>query len=114
MSIIRITAYIRPHKLEEVKTAVTGLGITGLTVTDARGCGSSEEKSAAFAGHEILVPLPIRSKVEIAAESALKEPLIDTISKAAWTGEPGDGKIFVEELENAIRIRTSESGPDAV
>ena len=61
---VRITAYVRPHKLEEVKTAVSNLGVSGLTVTDVRGCGSSPERSSSFAGQEILIALPVRSKLD--------------------------------------------------
>ena len=114
MSLFRVTAYIRPHKLEEVKTAAAGLGITGMTFSDARGCGSHPEQSASIGGHEILVSLPIRSKLEIAVEDELLEPLIDAIVQAARTGESGDGKIFVEELTEVIRVRTEERGPAAV
>jgi nitrogen regulatory protein P-II 1 len=114
MNLYRVTAYIRPHKLEEVKTAAAGLGITGMTFSDARGCGSSPEQSASIGGHEILVSLPIRSKLEIAVEEELLEPLIAAITQSARTGENGDGKIFVEELSDVVRIRTGEQGPAAV
>jgi nitrogen regulatory protein PII len=108
--VIRVTAIIRPHKLEEVKTAVSGLGISGITVTDVRGTGNRPEKAAVFAGQEILVALPIRSKVEIVCENELKNDLIALMLHHAHTGEPGDGKVFVEEVVGAHRIRTGESG----
>lgn len=110
---IRITAIIRPHKLEEVKTAVSGLGISGITVTDVRGTGNRPERAAVFAGQEILVALPIRSKVEIVCMEELKDELVAAILRHAHTGESGDGKIFVEPMSEAMRIRTEETG-DAV
>lgn len=111
---VRITAYVRPHKLEEVKTAVSNLGVSGLTVTDVRGCGSSPERPASFAGQEILVTLPVRSKLETVVPEAMQEAVIEAIVKFARTGEPGDGKVFVEPIEDAVRVRTGERGPDAV
>ena len=112
--ILRVTAYVRPHRLEQVKTAVANLGVTGLTVTDVRGCGSSPELASSFRGQDVLVALPVRSKVEVIVEEALVEPLIAAISANARTGQPGDGKIFVEPIEDALRIRTGERGPGAV
>jgi nitrogen regulatory protein P-II 1 len=111
---VRITAYVRPHKLEEVKTAVSNLGISGLTVTDVRGCGSSPERASSFAGQEILIALPVRSKLETVVPEELQEQVIEAIVRSARTGEAGDGKIFVEPIEDALRIRTGERGPDAV
>lgn len=110
----RITAYVRPHKLEEVKTAVSNLGVSGLTVTDVRGCGNSPERASSFAGHEILVALPVRSKLETVVPDTLREAVIAAIEASARTGEPGDGKIFVEPIEDVLRIRTGERGRDAV
>ena len=112
--ILRVTAYVRPHRLEQVKTAVANLGVTGLTVTDVRGCGSSPERSSTFGGQDVLVALPVRSKLEVIVEEALVEALIGAIMANARTGQPGDGKIFVEPIEDALRIRTGERGPGAV
>jgi nitrogen regulatory protein PII len=111
---VLITAYLKPHRLEEVKTAVADLGVTGLTVNDVRGCGSSPEKPRMFAGQQVHVTLPARSKLTVAVTDDLREAVIQAILENAQTGEPGDGKIFVEPLADAIRIRTGQRGPDAV
>lgn len=111
---VRVIAYIRPHKLEEVKTAISNLGISGLSVSDARGRGNSPEQATVFAGQEMLIALPVRAKLEIVAQDDLKEPIIEAICDAADTGEPGDGKIFVERVLDVIRIRTEERGPSVV
>jgi nitrogen regulatory protein PII len=111
---IRLTCMIRPHKLEQVKSAIASLGVTGLNVTDVRGVGNSAEKPNWFAGEEHLVALPIKSKIEVIAPDDLAQPLIDAILENARTGEPGDGKIFVEKVIDAIRIRTAERGDAAV
>lgn len=105
---------IRPHRLEQVKTAISELGVTGLHVTDVRGVGNSAEKPNWFGGEEHLIALPIKAKIEVVAEDALKEPIIAAILENAKTGEPGDGKVFVERITDAIRIRTGERGVSAV
>jgi nitrogen regulatory protein P-II 1 len=105
---------IRPHKLEQVKSAIAALGVTGLNVTDVRGVGNSPERPNWFAGEEHLVALPIKSKVEVVAPDDLAQALIDAILENARTGEPGDGKIFVEKIIDAVRIRTAERGDAAV
>jgi nitrogen regulatory protein PII len=112
--ILRVTAYVRPHRLEQVKTAVANLGVTGLTVTDVRGCGSSPERPSTFGGQDVLVALPVRSKLEVIVDEAFLEGLIAAISDNARTGLPGDGKVFVEPIVDAVRIRTGERGPAAV
>lgn len=112
--IVRVFAYVRPHKLDEVKTAVSNLGISGLTVSDVRGTGASPERPATFAGQEILVSLPIRSKIEVVVPDSLQEAVVTAILESARTGEPGDGKVFVEPIEDVFRIRTGERGQDAV
>jgi len=111
---LRITCFIRPHRLDPVKTALSSLGITGLTVNDVRGCGNSEEASTLFAGRNIVIPMPIRSKVTVFAPESMQESIVAAIQKAAFTGEPGDGKIFVERSLDAIRIRTKERGETAI
>ncbi len=110
---IKIIAIIRPHRLEEVKTAVASLNVSGMTVTDVRGAGSRPEVSSTFAGQEILISLPIRSKIEVVCSEDQKDEIVAAILEGARTGEPGDGKIFIENVENAVRIRTGEAG-DAV
>jgi nitrogen regulatory protein P-II 1 len=111
---IRVTCYIRPHKLEQVKTAVAALGISGLSVSDVRGTGNSPERPQWLGGEEHIVALPVRSRIEVVAPDELKEDLIRVIVENARTGEPGDGKIFVERVVDAIRVRTGECGDLAV
>jgi len=110
----RIVAYVRPHRLEEVKCAIANLGITGLTVSEARGRGNHPERAVEFAGQAVLIALPIRSRVEVAVRDEQVEPVLAVIREAANTGEAGDGKVFVERIEQAYRIRTEETGPDAL
>lgn len=107
---IRVTALIRPHKLEEVKSAIAALGVTGMTVSDVRGSGNNPEKATQLGGHKILISLPIRSKIVICAPDEMQEDLIETILMSARTSEPGDGKVFVEKILDSIRIRTLERG----
>ena len=109
---IRIVAYIKPHRLEGAKTAVSALGVTGLTVADARGTGVSEEHTDLLSG--AVVALPIRSRLEVVVTDELRETVVKTLVEACRTGEPNDGKIFVERIEDALRIRTGERGDDAV
>jgi len=112
--IVRVFAFIRPHKLQEVKSALALLPISGLTVTDARGTGNNPEKSVNFLGQNMVVPLPIRAIIEVVVPAELQEEIVDAIQTAAYTGEPGDGKIFIEPILNAIRIRTLEQNQDAI
>lgn len=111
---IRVTCYIRPHRLEQVKSAIAALGISGMNVSDARGAGNSPERSPWLGGDEHVVALPIKSKVEVVATDDLEEALINAVSENARTGEPGDGKIFIERVADAIRVRTGERGDTAV
>lgn len=111
---VRVFAIIRPHRLQEVKSALAMLPISGLTVADARGAGNNPEKPVSFLGREMLVPLPLRMTVEVAAPAELATDIVEAIAGAARTGEPGDGKIFVEPLLSAIRIRTGEKDADAL
>lgn len=111
---VLITAYVRTHKLEEVKSALSTLPISGLTTADARGSGNHAEDPVAFYGQEVLVALPVRSKIEVACLQDLAEDVIEKIRDAAWTGQPGDGKIFVEKLVAAVRVRTNERDEDVL
>lgn len=108
---VRITCYMRPHRLEAVKTAVADVGITGMSVSDVRGRGSSPERAVVFAGHELHVSLPMKSKLVVVVDDDLREEVIQAMIANARTGEEGDGKIFVEPIIDAIRIRTLERGP---
>lgn len=114
MSMVRITAYVRPHRLEEVKSAIAAQGVTGMTVSEARGRGNHPEQAVEFAGQAVLIALPIRARVEVVVETGKQESVIQAIENAARTGEPGDGKIFVEKVNQAYRIRTGEQGMDAL
>lgn len=111
---ILVTAIVRPHRLEAVKTAIADLGVTGMSVVEVRGCGNSPEKAATFAGREVLVALPIRAKITVVVHDGEEEGVIQAILSTARIGEPGDGKIFLERIQDAIRIRTLERGETAV
>lgn len=111
---VRIICFIRPHKLEQVKSAIAGLGITGMNVADSRGTGNSAEKAHWLGGSDDLISLPVKSRVEVVVPDDLREAVVEAIAENARTGEPGDGKIFVEAILDAIRIRTGETGETAV
>lgn len=110
----RVTCYLRPHRLEAVKSAIAALGVSGLSVTDVRGTGNSPERSDIFGGDEGLIALPIRSRIEVVAPDDMTNPIVDAIIENARTGESGDGKIFIEPIVDAIRIRTEERGDVAI
>lgn len=109
----KINCILRPHKLEEVKTALSELGITGMTVSEVRGCGRSPSESGLM-GEEVLIRLPMRLRLEMVVPDELVEPVIETILRHARTGQPDDGKIFVLPYQDAIRIRTEERGDTAL
>lgn len=110
----RITCIIRPHRLEQVKSAIAALGVSGLNVSDVRGTGNSLEQAAWFAGEEHLISLPIKSKIEVIAPDDMAEAIIQAILDNSRTGEPGDGKIFIEQVADALRVRTGERGEAAL
>lgn len=110
----RITAYVKPHRLEETKAAIADLGIGGMTVSDVRGCGNSPEHPSYLGGEQVLIQLPMRSKLMVVAEDALVEPIISAIISNNQTGKDGDGKIFVEDMVDAVRCRTKERGEAAL
>lgn len=109
---IRVVAYIKPHRLEGVKSAVSALGVTGLTVADVRGTGVSEEHTDLLSG--AVVALPIRSRLDVVVTDDLRDEVVSAIIEAARTGEPNDGKVFVERVSEAVRVRTGERGDAAV
>ncbi len=109
-----ICAIIRPHRLQDVKDALSNAGIVGLTVTDVRGAGRQKGKVERYRGSEYSIDLLPKVKVEIAAEDGQVEDIIRTIRDAASTGEIGDGKIFIFPLEDSLRIRTGERGQDSL
>jgi len=110
---IRFTCYIKPHRLEAVKSALANLGISGMSVSDVRGTGNSPEQTRWIGGAEV-GGLPIRSKITIIAKDQLLQPMIEAVIENARTGENGDGKIFVEQVLDAVRVRTLERGDAAV
>ena len=110
----RVICFIRPHRLEPVKSAIAALGVTGLSVSDVRGTGNSPERADFLGGDEGLIALPIRARVEVVASEDMTEAIIEAILETAQTGEEGDGKIFVEPVLDAIRIRTEERGEAAI
>jgi nitrogen regulatory protein P-II 1/nitrogen regulatory protein P-II 2 len=109
-----ITAMIRPTKLDDVKDALLALDIIGMTVTDARGFGRQKGQVERYRGNEFTVDFLPKLKVVIVVDDAKVDAALESITKAARTGEIGDGKIFVTPVENAVRIRTGESGPTAL
>ena len=109
-----ITAIIRTHKLDEVREAVAEVGVQGVTVTEVRGFGRQRGHTEVYRGAEYQVDFVPKTKVEIAVDDALVERVIEAITKAARTGKVGDGKIFVVELEQVVRIRTGERDASAL
>ncbi|VAW81861.1 Nitrogen regulatory protein P-II, GlnK [hydrothermal vent metagenome] len=109
-----ITAIIKPFKLDDVREALSEIGVQGITVTEVKGFGRQKGHTELYRGAEYVVDFLPKVKIEVAVGDGLQEQVIESISKAANTGKIGDGKIFVYNLEQAIRIRTGESGDDAL
>ena len=109
-----ITAVIKPFKLEEVREALADCGVTGLTVTEVKGFGRQKGHTELYRGAEYVVDFLPKIKIEVGVSDELAERIIEAITRSANTGKVGDGKIFVYDLESAIRIRTGESGPEAL
>ena len=110
----KIEAIIKPFKLEEVKEALHEVGIQGITVTEAKGFGRQKGHTELYRGAEYVVDFLPKVKVEVVMEDAMVERAVEAIQQAAHTGRIGDAKIFVSTVEEAIRIRTSETGADAI
>lgn len=110
----KIEAIIKPFKLDEVKEALQDVGIQGITVTEAKGFGRQKGHTELYRGAEYVVDFLPKVKLEVVLDDALAEGAIEAIRNAARTGRIGDGKIFVSQIDEAIRIRTGERGPDAV
>ncbi|MBM3536884.1 MAG: P-II family nitrogen regulator [Alphaproteobacteria bacterium] len=110
----KIEAIIKPFKLDEVKDALHEVGLTGITVTEAKGFGRQKGHTELYRGAEYVVDFLPKVKIEIVLDDALVERAIEAIQRAAHTGRIGDGKIFVTPVEEAIRIRTGERGVEAV
>jgi nitrogen regulatory protein P-II 1 len=110
----KIEAVVKPFKLDEVREALSDIGVTGLTVTEVKGFGRQKGHTELYRGAEYVVDFLPKVKVEVIIADPLVERAIEAIIKAARTGKIGDGKIFVTNVEQAVRIRTGESGEDAV
>lgn len=109
-----ITAVIKPFKLDDVREALSSVGVQGITVTEVKGFGRQKGHTELYRGAEYVVDFLPKIRLEIAVEDSRLETIIETLIKSASTGKIGDGKIFVHDLEQVIRIRTGESGPDAI
>jgi len=109
-----VTAIIKPFKLDEVREALSEVGVTGLTVTEVKGFGRQKGHTELYRGAEYVVDFLPKVKIEAAIKSEILDQVIEAIEKAANTGKIGDGKVFVFDLEQAIRIRTGETGADAL
>ena len=110
----QITAIIKPFKLDEVREALADVGVNGLTVTEVKGFGRQKGHTELYRGAEYVVDFLPKVKVEAVVPDALVERAIESLVKAARTGKIGDGKIFVTNVEQIVRIRTGESGEEAV
>ena len=109
-----VSAIIKPFKLDDVREALSELGVQGITVTEVKGFGRQKGHTELYRGAEYVVDFLPKVKLEVTVKADLTEQVIEAISKAANTGKIGDGKIFVYALEQAVRIRTGETGPDAL
>lgn len=109
-----VTAIIKPFKLDDVREALSEVGVQGITVTEVKGFGRQKGHTELYRGAEYVVDFLPKVKIEVGVNNAMVDQVIEIISKAANTGKIGDGKIFVFDMEQAIRIRTGESGPDAL
>jgi nitrogen regulatory protein P-II 2 len=109
-----ITAIIKPFKLDEVRKAISDVGVQGVTVTEVRGFGRQRGHTEIYRGAEYVVEFVPKTKIEIAVDDSLAEQVIEAIINSAKTGKVGDGKIFVCDLEQVVRIRTGERGSIAI
>ena len=109
-----ISAIIKPFKLDEVREALAEVGVMGLTVTEVKGFGRQKGHTEIYRGAEYVVDFLPKVKIELVIGDELLNPAVDAIIKAAFTGKIGDGKIFIKNVEEVIRIRTGETGNDAV
>jgi len=109
-----VTAIIKPFKLDDVRDALSNVGVQGITVTEVKGFGRQKGHTELYRGAEYVVDFLPKVKIEAAIEAAMLEPVIDAIVNAARTDKIGDGKIFVASLDEVVRIRTGEKGKDAL
>ena len=110
----KIEAIVKPFKLDEVREALSEVGVTGLTVTEVKGFGRQKGHTELYRGAEYVVDFLPKVKIEVVMEDSMVERAVEAIQQAAHTGRIGDGKIFVLTIDEAIRIRTGEHGPDAI
>lgn len=110
----KIEAIIRPFKLDDVREALSEIGVRGMTLTEVKGYGRQKGHTETYRGAEYKIDFLPKIKIEIIAKEPMVETIVTTIIKAAKTGEVGDGKIFVYPVEDVIRVRTEESGEDAL
>ena len=109
-----VMAVLKPHKLDDVREALTALGVQGLTVTEVKGFGRQKGHTEIYRGAEYAIHFVPKVKVEIAVDDALAERVVETIEQNARTGQIGDGKIFVYDIGKVVRIRTGETDADAL
>ena len=110
----KVEAIIKPFKLEEVKEALNALGIQGMTVTEVKGFGRQKGHTELYRGAEYIVDFLPKVKIEVVVQDEILDKVLDAVTKAAKTGRIGDGKIFVIPVEDTIRIRTGETGEEAI
>jgi nitrogen regulatory protein P-II 2 len=109
-----ITAVVKPFKLDDVRTALSDVGVQGMTVTEVKGFGRQKGHTELYRGAEYVVDFLPKVKIELAVDDSMVDQAVEAITKAAQTGKIGDGKIFISPLDEIIRIRTGETGSDAV
>ena len=109
-----VTAIIKPFKLDEVREALSNVGVQGITVTEVKGFGRQKGHTELYRGADYVVDFLPKVKVEAAIKAEMLDQVIEAIEKSATTGKIGDGKIFVSDLEQVVRIRTGETGPEAL
>lgn len=109
-----ITAIIKPFKLDEVKESLSNIGVTGLTVTEVKGYGRQKGHTEIYRGAEYIVSFLPKAKIEAIVDESIADQVVDAITNASKTGNIGDGKIWVTTVESLVRIRTGETGKDAI
>ena len=109
-----ITALLKPFKLDEVRLAVADLGVQGVTVTEVQGYGRQHGHTEIYRGAEYRHDFLPKAKVEFAVDDSIAEQVLEALCNVARTGKAGDGKVWVQDLEQALRVRTGETGPDAI
>lgn len=109
-----VMAVIKPFKLEEVREALTGLGVQGLTASEVKGFGRQKGQTEIYRGAEYAVNFLPKVRIEVVVDDTQADSVVETVQRSAHTGRIGDGKIFVIDVTSAVRIRTGESGPDAL